>query len=62
MEDKYLTEKQVATMLQVKPNTLQLWRLRSKGPRYYKIGWSVRYLLSDVQEFINRGAVEPKGE
>lgn len=41
--------------------TLQSWRLRGRGPRYYKLaGGMVRYRWSDVQEWLNAFAVVPE--
>ena len=49
-----LTERQVARILGVSVRTVQGWRLRGGGPRYYKLGRSVRYSRSDVEEFLRR--------
>lgn len=43
-----LTNDQTACALSIKPNTLENWRLRGKGPRYIKVGRSVRYAEADV--------------
>jgi predicted DNA-binding transcriptional regulator AlpA len=42
-----------AEFLQVKPTTLEQWRWNGKGPRFCKLGRSVRYRKSDLEEFIN---------
>jgi hypothetical protein len=47
-----MTEKEAAELICYTPRALQNWRLRGGGPRYVKIGRSVRYQRSDVLEFI----------
>ena len=41
--DAALNENQAAEFLGVSARTLQAWRVRGGGPRYVKIGRSVRY-------------------
>jgi len=36
----------------LKPNTLEGWRVHGIGPRYVKIGRSVRYSLDDLDAYI----------
>lgn len=35
---KLLTNIEVADMLGIKPNTLEIWRLKGKGPKFKKMG------------------------
>lgn len=47
-----LTERQAAEFLNIKPGTLACWRVTKRYPLpYIKIGRSVRYRLSDLEEF-----------
>lgn len=46
----YLTQKELAERLGVSENTLEKWRWKKIGPRFYKLG-GVRYKLSDVLEY-----------
>lgn len=48
--DEYLTTKQAAEFLQVKPETMRNWNYFKKIP-FVKVGRSVRYKLSDLTEF-----------
>jgi predicted DNA-binding transcriptional regulator AlpA len=41
--------------------TLRSWRRRRTGPRYVRVGRSVRYLRRDVEQFIDANTVEPGG-
>jgi len=46
--DCLITEKQAARMLSVSHRTMQAWRRIGFGPRFCKLGRSVRYRRSDV--------------
>lgn len=50
---KLLTNTETAELLGLKPNSLEIWRLQGKGPKYRKIGRLVRYVESDVLEWLN---------
>ena len=45
---KLLTNTQTAEMIGVRPSTLEIWRLKAKGPQFRKIGRLVRYAEHDV--------------
>lgn len=47
-----LNEGRTAELLGVSVRTLQNWRLRGGGPRYLKLGRSVRYRVSDLTAFM----------
>ena len=55
-----LTERQVAEQLGLSVATLRAWRHRGKGLRFLRLGRSVRYLPSDVDEFVRASAVDTK--
>ena len=55
-----LTERHVAEQLGLSVATLRAWRHRGKGPRFLRLGRSVRYLPSDVYDFVCASAVERK--
>ena len=48
-----LTTKQTADLLGLKFNSLEIWRLQGKGPKYRKIGRLVRYAESDILEYLD---------
>jgi predicted DNA-binding transcriptional regulator AlpA len=52
MPRNLLRERQVAEWLRVSPSCLRMWRHRDWGPKYIKIGRSVRYRPEAVDEFI----------
>ncbi len=51
MPIKTLNTKEAADFLGVKPNTLEVWRNKKKGPRYSKIGSRVLYDLNALEEY-----------
>ena len=42
----------LAVCLTDKPGTLRKWRWEGKGPKFFKIGSSVRYSIEDLQNYI----------
>jgi excisionase family DNA binding protein len=57
-----LTERQVAQQLGLSVATLRAWRHRGKGPRFLRLGRSVRYLPADVDEFVRASAVDTQSD
>jgi predicted DNA-binding transcriptional regulator AlpA len=55
-----LTEREVANRLGLSVATLRAWRFRGKGPRYLRLGRSVRYLPSDIDAFVRASAVDTR--
>jgi excisionase family DNA binding protein len=53
-----LTEREVAELLGLSVATLRAWRHRGKGPRFLRLGRAVRYLRSDVADFVRASAVD----
>ena len=53
-----LNNEEAAAYLNVRPNTLEVWRCKHKGPRYSKIGTRVLYDVDDLEEFFNARAVD----
>lgn len=51
--EQFLNEKELAKILNIKPETLRNWRWDGKGPIYIKLGSNVRYRMSDVQDFLD---------
>ena len=45
----YLTTRQAADALGLKPSTLEAWRVRGDGPKFGKFGRAVRYRADDLQ-------------
>jgi predicted DNA-binding transcriptional regulator AlpA len=51
MMRQFLTPKQLSERWGVTVQTLSNWRHAKKGPRYIKLGGSVRYPISAVERF-----------
>lgn len=53
-----LDNEQTSSMLGIKPNTLEIWRCKGKGPRFIKLGNEkqspIRYRRTDVAEWIDQ--------
>jgi hypothetical protein len=61
-EEALLSPEQVASILQVSPDTLAIWRCTCRYPLpYIKVGRSVRYRLQAVKDFLASRTVEAKG-
>jgi len=54
-----LSEYQASAFLSITRRCIQDWRLRGTGPKYYRLGRSVRYVLSDLQQWFNECLVVP---
>lgn len=54
--DPLLDNEQTAALLGIKPNTLEIWRHKGRGPAFVKMGDApqapVRYLRSVVTEWL----------
>lgn len=51
-----LSTPQAAHYLGLSKFTLEVWRSRGDGPRYLKLGRSVRYRVEDLDAFIEQSA------
>ncbi len=47
-----LTTSQAAALLGLKQNTLEIWRVKGRGPTFAKIGSLVRYRMDDVLAYL----------
>lgn len=53
-----LTTEQAADFLGLSPRTLEDWRYKGGGPRYKKVGRSVRYVKAELIEWVQEGTRE----
>ena len=51
MEEKHITQAELARRWRLSPRTLERWRWQGKGPAYLKIGGRIVYRKEDVAEF-----------
>lgn len=65
MSENMLTPRQVSELLGVSLNTLQKWRSRATGPKFFKFGGSnssaIRYDKADVEAFRDAALRKPLG-
>jgi predicted DNA-binding transcriptional regulator AlpA len=54
-----LTETDAAARLGLKVATLRAWRIQGKGPAFLRLGRAIRYLTSDVDEFLSSNRHSP---
>lgn len=54
-----LTQEEAAKTLGVLTSTLSAWRSTGKGPKFMKCGGRVMYLASDINDYIEKGRVNP---
>jgi predicted DNA-binding transcriptional regulator AlpA len=46
--ERLLNERDVAFIIGLSVASVRRWRALNEGPKYIKIGWSVRYKLHDL--------------
>ncbi len=54
------TPEQLAEILQIPVSRLYKWRGRNEGPKFIKVGHSLRYKESDVQAWLDGETVDPQ--
>ena len=55
-----LTEIEAAARLGLKVATLRAWRHQGKGPAFVRLGRAIRYLRSDIDEFLAANRHPPR--
>ena len=55
-----LTETEAATRLGLKVATLRAWRNQGRGPVYVRLGRAIRYLSTDLDEFLQSNRHNPR--
>jgi len=62
MSNDFFSTQEAANYLKLKKNTLEVWRLKGKGPSFCKMGRTVRYRKQDLDKFIERSLVQSTSE
>jgi predicted DNA-binding transcriptional regulator AlpA len=60
--DEPLTEVDAAARLGLKVATLRAWRHQGRGPAFVRLGRAIRYLASDLDEFLNANRHRPQSD
>ena len=55
MTSPFLTTREAAAFLRLRPSTLERWRSSGSGPPYRKFGGRVVYTLEDLEAFADAG-------
>ena len=55
-----LTETEAAARLGLKVATLRAWRNQGRGPAYVRLGRAIRYLATDLEEFLQSNRHNPR--
>lgn len=59
MIQRLLTTEQAASLLGLKPSTLETWRSRGGGPPFVRVGKrAARYRVEDLHAYIEAGRAE----
>ncbi len=56
IDEELLTPKEVSAITKIKTTTLGSWRWSGKGPKYCKVGGSVRYPKSQLERWIQENS------
>lgn len=54
-----LTEAEAAARLGLKVATLRAWRHQGRGPAFVRLGRAIRYLSTDIDEFLAANRYHP---
>jgi predicted DNA-binding transcriptional regulator AlpA len=60
MMNRAVNEHAAAEILGVAVQSLRNWRCMREGPSYVKLGKAVRYLLADIEDYLQKRRVEPE--
>ena len=52
---RLLREREAAGLLDLSPATLRRWRSEGSGPRFVRLGRTVRYAVADLSAFVEAG-------
>lgn len=55
-----LTESEAAVRLGLKVATLRAWRSQGRGPVYIRLGRAVRYLATDIDDYLTSNRHTPR--
>jgi excisionase family DNA binding protein len=55
-KSNFLDTREAAEFLNLKKNTLEIWRVRGDGPAYRQFGRAIRYRLTDLELYVEKCA------
>jgi len=60
--ERLLNSEEASQYLGLKKQTLEVWRILGKGPRFIRAGRVVRYRASDIQDWLDSNLIQSTGE
>lgn len=60
-QDKLLDTRGASRLLGLSEDTMKAWRSRKKGPPYVMVEGAVRYLLTDLEDYLESNVHRPAG-
>jgi predicted DNA-binding transcriptional regulator AlpA len=57
-----MTQREAALAMQLSERTLERWRVAGDGPKFIRLGRSIRYRLTDIEAHIASRAVSSTSE
>lgn len=57
--DSLLNTDQAAAFIGARASTMDVWRSKGRGPRYLKVGNSIKYRRSDLINYLDSVTIEP---
>lgn len=57
-----LTEEEAGRYVGYTISAMRLWRRQRRGPAYVRVGRSIRYLVSDLDQWLAAHRVEPRAK
>jgi predicted DNA-binding transcriptional regulator AlpA len=57
--EQYINDRKASGILDAGTQTLRNWRFQQRGPRYVKMGRSVRYAMSDLLAYMEKRKIDP---
>ena len=57
-----LSQREAATLLHLSERTLERWRVAGDGPRFVRLGRSIRYPLTEIEAHIASRVVSSTSE
>lgn len=59
-KDTLVDTRVASQMLTVSYNTMNMWRSKGLGPKFYVVGGAIRYRVSDLSDFVIPTAPESR--
>ena len=59
---EFLNTREAASLLSLKKNTLEIWRVQGRGPAFVRLGRAIRYRIGDLENFVQKQTVQSTSE